>query len=60
MFPVSFDGEPSLGVFKVKWYDKILSVIAMVIMAGVAIMHAYYPIRSFNDTNVVVNGSQIR
>lgn len=29
MFLVTLDGEPKLGVFKVKWSDKISSVIAL-------------------------------
>lgn len=60
MFPVSFDGEPRLGVFKIKWYDKMLSLMAVVIMVCVTLIHVFNPIERFNKSELVISGWQIR
>lgn len=60
MFPLSFDGEPRFGVFKVKWCDKILSLIALVIMVGVTIMHSCNRIKMTHDSELLIKGWQIR
>lgn len=60
MFPASFAGESRLGVFKVKWYDKIVSLMAFAIMVCVTLIHIFYPIKKFNKSILVITGWQIR
>lgn len=60
MFPVSFDGEARLGVFKAKWHDKIVSLMAFGITVCVTAMHIYFPIGKLNNSILVISGWQIR
>lgn len=40
MFPVSFDGNPKFGIFRVNWYDRITSAVALIILICISLVHA--------------------
>lgn len=60
LFSASFDGKSRLGQFKVKWYDKIISLMAFVVMVCVTLIYIYNPIEKFNESALVITGWQLR
>lgn len=58
MFPASFEGEPSLGVFKVKRFDKIYPALTFGVMTIFTAAQIVQPIKDFNSATLAVNGWQ--
>ena len=60
LFPGSFDGDCSYGIFRVNWFDRIMSAIALaVLMFGLGLF-TVIPDRKFSDATLVNIGWQVR
>jgi hypothetical protein len=60
MFPKSFQGEIRLGVFKTKWHDKVISLVAGMVLLCVILQQTLQPYEKFNKSMLLTSGWQIR
>lgn len=60
MFPLSFDGTPKLGIFKTKWLDGFITVIAFLVLLSLNFINIFRLFKKTNEKSLVVNGWQVR